>query len=96
MRKSATDATIICRRYMGWFDANLAHLWEHPPAAEAKRYVKALGGMSSAVSKARGFIGAAPENAVWRNFCLTGALELREGMKAALAVDQLIDARSVR
>ncbi|WP_406478984.1 alkyl/aryl-sulfatase [Streptomyces sp. NBC_01615] len=134
----------IYQRYMGWFDANPAHLWEHPPVAEAKRYVKALGGMSSAVSKARGFVrdgdlrfaatllnhcvfadpdadkpkqllaqvyeklAYATENAVWRNFYLTGAMELREGVKppstttdstdvkAALLVDQLIDAMSVR
>ncbi|MFC7261668.1 alkyl/aryl-sulfatase [Streptomyces lutosisoli] len=134
----------IYQRYMGWFDANPAHLWEHPPVAEAKRYVKALGGMSSAVSKARGFVrdgdlrfaatllnhcvfadpdadkpkqllaqvyeklAYATENAVWRNFYLTGAMELREGVKppstttdstdvkAALSVDQLINAMSVR
>lgn len=41
---------------MGWFDANPAHLWEHSPVAEAKRYVKALGGISSAVSIAREFV----------------------------------------
>ncbi|GGN69174.1 alkyl sulfatase [Streptomyces albiflavescens] len=134
----------IYQRYMGWFDANPAHLWEHPPVAEAKRYVKALGGVSSAVSKARGCVrdgdlrfaatllnhcvfaepdserpkellaqvyeklAYATENAVWRNFYLTGAMELREGVKppsagsdssdvkAALSVDQLIDAMSVR
>ncbi|MCT9082347.1 alkyl/aryl-sulfatase [Streptomyces fulvoviolaceus] len=134
----------IYQRYMGWFDANPAHLWEHPPVAEAKRYVKALGGMSSAVGKAREFLregdlrfaatllnhcvfadpdhqqskqllaqvyeklAYATENAVWRNFYLTGARELREGVKqatsasdssdvkAALSVDQLIDAMSVR
>jgi alkyl sulfatase BDS1-like metallo-beta-lactamase superfamily hydrolase len=134
----------IYQRYMGWFDANPAHLWEHPPVAEAKRYVKALGGITLAVSKAREFVRdgdlrfaatllnhcvfAEPdrkkprqllaqvyeklayttENAVWRNFCLTGAMELREGVKppsatsdstdvkAALSVDQLIDAMSVR
>lgn len=134
----------IYQRYMGWFDANPAHLWEHPPVAEAKRYVKALGGMASAISTARGFVrdgdlrfaatllnhcvfadpdhrpakqllaqvyeklAYATENAVWRNFYLTGAQELREGVKeatttsdstdakAALSVDQLIDAMSVR
>lgn len=134
----------IYQRYMGWFDANPAHLWEHPPVAEAKRYVKALGGMAKAVSSARSFIrdgdlrfaatllnhcvfadpqqdkpkrllaevyeklAHATENAVWRNFYLTGAMELREGVrapettsdstdvKAALSVSQLIDAMSVR
>ncbi|WP_435863283.1 alkyl sulfatase dimerization domain-containing protein [Streptomyces prunicolor] len=48
----------IYQRYMGWFDANPAHLWEHPPVAEAKRYVKALGGITLAVSKAREFVRA--------------------------------------
>ncbi|MES5822913.1 alkyl sulfatase dimerization domain-containing protein [Streptomyces sp. RG80] len=134
----------IYQRYMGWFDANPAHLWEHPPVAEAKRYVKALGGMTRALSAARSFVrdgdlrfaatllnhcvfadpgqrkakrllaevyeklAHATENAVWRNFYLTGAMELREGVrapettsdstdvKAALSVDQLIDAMSVR
>lgn len=135
----------IYQRYMGG-DANPAHLWEHPPVAEAERYVKALGGITSAVSKAREFVrdgdlrfaatllnhcvfaepdhdhekpeqllaqvyeklAYATENAVWRNFYLTGAMELREGVKspsttsdssdvrAALSVDQLIDAMSVR
>nr|WP_206328400.1 alkyl sulfatase dimerization domain-containing protein [Streptomyces sp. S3(2020)] len=134
----------IYQRYMGWFDANPAHLWEHPPVAEAERYVKALGGMTQAVSAARAFIrdgdlrfaatllnhcvfadpkqekpkrllaqvyeklAHATENAVWRNFYLTGAMELREGVRqpettsdstdvrAALSVSQLIDAMSVR
>jgi alkyl sulfatase BDS1-like metallo-beta-lactamase superfamily hydrolase len=134
----------IYQRYMGWFDANPAHLWEHPPVEEAKRYVKALGGIASATAKARTFIrdgdlrfaatllnhcvfadpeqekpkhllaqvyeklAYATENAVWRNFYLTGAMELREGVrqpestsdstdvKAALSVSQLIDAMSVR
>jgi alkyl sulfatase BDS1-like metallo-beta-lactamase superfamily hydrolase len=46
----------IYQRYMGWFDANPARLWEHPPVAQAKRYVKALGGLDSALSKAREFV----------------------------------------
>ena len=140
----SNDVKGIYQRYMGWFDGNPAHLWEHPPVAEAKRYVKALGGPESALPKARVFVrdgdlrfaatllnhcvfaepdqrkpkellaqvheklAYATENAVWRNFCLTGAMELREGVKApsstsdssdvkaALSVDQLIDAMSVR
>ncbi|MFI6872081.1 alkyl/aryl-sulfatase [Streptomyces sp. NPDC050400] len=134
----------IYQRYMGWFDANPAHLWEHPPVDEAKRYVKAMGGRSATVAKARAFaregdlrfaatllnhvvfadpghraarselarvytkLGYATENAVWRNFYLTGALELTEGvrqgesstvsptMMMALSVDQLIDSVAIR
>ncbi|MGW2226985.1 alkyl/aryl-sulfatase [Streptomyces formicae] len=134
----------IYQRYMGWFDGNPAHLWEHPPVAEARRYVKALGGRSATVAKARSFaregdlrfaatllnhvvfadpghrtakselaavytrLGQGSENAVWRNFYLSGAWELREGVKEspvsvvstdvlmALDVDQLIDSVAIR
>ncbi|MEV8634179.1 alkyl sulfatase dimerization domain-containing protein [Streptosporangium sp. NPDC051023] len=34
----------IYQRYLGWFDGNPAHLWEHPPAQQARRYVECLGG----------------------------------------------------
>ncbi|MEV2248963.1 alkyl sulfatase dimerization domain-containing protein [Streptomyces sp. NPDC050147] len=134
----------IYQRYMGWFDGNPAHLWEHPPVEEAKRYVKAMGGRTATVAKARSFaksgdlrfavtllnhvvfadpghkaarselarvytkLGQASENAVWRNFYLMGAQELREGvqdaptsvvsadMLMALSVDQLIDSVAIR
>lgn len=134
----------IYQRYMGWFDGNPAHLWEHPPVEEAKRYVKAMGGRTATVAKAKAFarggdlrfavtllnhvvfadpehkaarpelarlyveLGQASENAVWRNFYLMGAQELREGIKEsptsvvsadmlmALSVDQLIDSVAVR
>ncbi|MFF1699051.1 alkyl/aryl-sulfatase [Streptomyces sp. NPDC058257] len=134
----------IYQRYMGWFDGNPAHLWEHPPVEEAKRYVKAMGGRTATVAKAKAFarggdlrfavtllnhvvfadpghkgarselaslyvkLGQASENAVWRNFYLMGAQELREGVAAspttvtsadmlmALSVDQLIDSVAIR
>ncbi|MFE1952902.1 alkyl/aryl-sulfatase [Streptomyces sp. NPDC059524] len=134
----------IYQRYMGWFDANPAHLWEHPPVEEARRYVKALGGGAATVAKARRFaregdlrfaatllnhavfadpgngrakrelaavytkLGHGSENAAWRNFYLTGALELTEGvqvgesstagpsMLSALSVEQLIDSVAIR
>lgn len=35
----------IYQRYMGWFDANPARLWPHPPQEQAKRYVAAIGGI---------------------------------------------------
>jgi len=34
----------IYQRYMGWYDGNPAHLWEHTPEERAKRYVAAMGG----------------------------------------------------
>lgn len=43
----------IYQRYMGWFDGNPAHLWEHPPVAQARRYVADYGGADAVVAKAR-------------------------------------------
>ncbi|KQW06546.1 alkyl sulfatase [Leifsonia sp. Root4] len=43
----------IYQRYMGWFDGNPARLWPHPPAAQAERYVKALGGIDRVVELAQ-------------------------------------------
>ncbi|MEU6846202.1 alkyl sulfatase dimerization domain-containing protein [Streptomyces sp. NPDC046716] len=45
----------IYQRYMGWFDGNPAHLWQHPPQAQGERYVRALGGADRAVEAARAF-----------------------------------------
>jgi len=46
----------ICQRYVGWFDGNPAHLWQHPPEASAARYVDAFGGADVVIDKAQGFI----------------------------------------
>jgi alkyl sulfatase BDS1-like metallo-beta-lactamase superfamily hydrolase len=43
----------IYQRYMGWFDGNPAHLWEHPPVEAAKRYVEFMGGAETVLEKAR-------------------------------------------
>jgi alkyl sulfatase BDS1-like metallo-beta-lactamase superfamily hydrolase len=43
----------VYQRYLGWFDGNPAHLWEHPPVERAKRYVDLAGGADAAVEKAR-------------------------------------------
>ncbi len=43
----------IYQRYMGWFDGNPAHLWEHPPVERARRYVKLMGGTEAVLEKAR-------------------------------------------
>lgn len=43
----------IYQRYLGWYDGNPAHLWQHPPQAAARRYVQAMGGRDAAVSVAQ-------------------------------------------
>lgn len=47
------DVKAIYQRYMGWFDGNPAHLWEHPPVEAAKRYVAAMGGANETLKKAQ-------------------------------------------
>ncbi|MET7844918.1 alkyl sulfatase dimerization domain-containing protein [Streptomyces sp. NPDC005356] len=44
----------IYQRYMGWFDGNPAHLWQHPPLEAGRRYVEFMGGADAVVDKARG------------------------------------------
>ncbi|MEE1738678.1 alkyl sulfatase dimerization domain-containing protein [Streptomyces sp. BE147] len=41
----------IYQRYMGWFDGNPAHLWEHPPAEQARRFAADYGGVAALVAK---------------------------------------------
>ena len=41
----------IYQRYLGWFDGNPAHLWEHPPVEEGKRIVALAGGADAARSR---------------------------------------------
>ncbi|MFD6529300.1 alkyl/aryl-sulfatase [Streptomyces sp. NPDC060184] len=43
----------IYQRYMGWFDGNPAHLWQHTPVEAGKRYVRFMGGADAVVEKAR-------------------------------------------
>jgi alkyl sulfatase BDS1-like metallo-beta-lactamase superfamily hydrolase len=43
----------IYQRYMGWYDANPANLWPHPPEHLAERYVAAMGGRDRALAVAR-------------------------------------------
>jgi alkyl sulfatase BDS1-like metallo-beta-lactamase superfamily hydrolase len=47
----------VYQRYMGWFDANPAHPWEHPPAEEARRWVESLGGQAAVRARARHYSG---------------------------------------
>ena len=43
----------VYQRYMGWFDGNPAHLWEHPPVESARRYVEFMGGAEAVLERAR-------------------------------------------
>lgn len=43
----------VYQRYMGWFDGNPAHLWEHPPAESARRYLEFMGGAEAVLERAR-------------------------------------------
>ena len=45
----------IYQRYLGWYDGNPAHLWQHPPEAAAARYVHVIGGVDATVARAREF-----------------------------------------
>jgi len=48
----------IYQRYLGWYDGNPAHLWQHPPEALAARYVDVIGGVDATVAKAREYADA--------------------------------------
>jgi len=43
----------VYQRYMGWFDGNPAHLWEHTPVESARRYVEFMGGAERVIELAR-------------------------------------------
>ena len=43
----------IYQRYLGWFDGNPAHLWQHPPVEAGTRYVDAFGGADVVIAKAQ-------------------------------------------
>ena len=47
----------IYQRYLGWYDGNPAHLWQHPPEQQAQRYVELLGGVAATVAKVREYAG---------------------------------------
>ncbi|MFI5027652.1 MAG: alkyl/aryl-sulfatase [Solirubrobacterales bacterium] len=42
----------IYQRYMGWFDGNPAHLWQHPPTGAARRYLDFMGGAEAVLARA--------------------------------------------
>jgi alkyl sulfatase BDS1-like metallo-beta-lactamase superfamily hydrolase len=42
----------IYQRYLGWYDGNPAHLWQHIPTEAATRYVSAMGGADAGAHEA--------------------------------------------
>ncbi len=47
------DAKAVYQRYMGWYDANPAHLDSLPPVQAAQKTVEYIGGVEEALKKAR-------------------------------------------
>ncbi|GAA0985446.1 alkyl sulfatase dimerization domain-containing protein [Nocardiopsis tropica] len=47
----------VYQRYLGWFDGNPAHLWEHPPVEESRRWVDLLGGIRGTLARADDLVG---------------------------------------
>ena len=43
----------IYQRYLGWYDGNPAHLWQHVPVEAGRRYVAAMGGADAVLTHAR-------------------------------------------
>ena len=89
----------IYQRYLGWYDGNPAHLWQHPPVAAAERYVKVIGGVDATVAKAIDFLEkgdlrfaaelanhavfAAPDSETARQVLRTALTELGYGAECA-------------
>jgi alkyl sulfatase BDS1-like metallo-beta-lactamase superfamily hydrolase len=46
----------IYQRYLGWYDGNPAHLWQHPPTETAQRYARLAGGTDKLTVSAREFL----------------------------------------
>ena len=52
------NAKAVYQRYLGWFDANPAHLHPLPPEAAGRKYVEFMGGADAVVEKARASVAA--------------------------------------
>ncbi|MBO9543130.1 alkyl sulfatase dimerization domain-containing protein [Caulobacter sp.] len=138
------NSRAVYQRYMGWYDANPAHLVPAPPVDAGRRYVAAMGGAAKVKAMAKEAtgkgdyawaaallnhavmaddadreakamlagvydqLGYQTENSLWRNIYLTGADELRGGVRklpasmtpmdmlAALDSAMIFDVLSVR
>ena len=52
------NSKAVYQRYMGWYDANPAHLNALPPEAAAQKYVAAMGGATAVLTQAQTAIAA--------------------------------------
>jgi alkyl sulfatase BDS1-like metallo-beta-lactamase superfamily hydrolase len=52
------NAKAVYQRYLGWFDANPAHLHPLPPEDAARRYVEFMGGIDAVLEKVQASIDA--------------------------------------
>ncbi|MFG3345688.1 alkyl/aryl-sulfatase [Streptomyces sp. NPDC048018] len=48
----------VYHRYMGWFDGNPAHLWEHTPVEQARRFTADYGGIEAITAKGEEYAAA--------------------------------------
>ena len=138
------NAKAVYQRYLGWFDGNPSHLWEHVPVERAKRYVEVLGGMEATMAAGKKAfdggdfrwaaellnhavfadaknetarylladtyeqMGYGAENGPWRNFFISGAVELRTGnfgtptvsasadVVGAMTVEMVLDSLAIK
>jgi alkyl sulfatase BDS1-like metallo-beta-lactamase superfamily hydrolase len=74
----------IYQRYMGWYDGNPAHLWQHTPTEAGRRYVEAMGGADAVVAIARTAFDAADYR--WAAELLNHVLFAQPGHRAAKAL----------
>jgi len=75
------NSKAIYQRYLGWYDANPAHLNPLPPEPEAKRYVAAMGGAAAVTSLADQAV--ADGDLRWAATLLNHLVFADEGNKAA-------------
>jgi len=79
----------IYQRYLGWYDGNPAHLWQHPPRAAAERYARLAGGADQLAARAREFLDEgdlrfAAELASHAVFADPGSAEAKDVLAQAL------------
>jgi alkyl sulfatase BDS1-like metallo-beta-lactamase superfamily hydrolase len=79
----------VYQRYLGWYDGNPAHLWQHPPQPAAERYARVAGGVDQLIARAREFLEEgdlrfAAELASHAVFADPGSADAREVLGQAL------------
>lgn len=75
------NSRAVYQRYMGWYDANPAHLIPSPPADAGKRYVAAMGGAAKVKTMAKE--ASAKGDYGWAATLLNHAVMANDGDKEA-------------